>query len=282
MSKLSEPKLVDLLQATSYWLEYQAICGREPSFSERILAQPVCEFLASLSDKWQCEFSHPNFKDAKPGRPKQIDYVVLSKDLYVNTAIETKWIGGESDYKYSIVSDLLRLALMRDGIKEKNQSIERYFIIAGKSSDVDALFKKKARADGRTGKYVDFYSNVLPLKQMEELEVHIKDAKPFLERYFRLFASDYKMLESDISKAYIPNRFKVKFLKKIGVKESDGYAVYGWKISSIPNVGAAKMKTLTDKEERALEEEVAQDDTLENLGVANLDGSTLSEEQNED
>jgi hypothetical protein len=81
----------ELAKAINRWLAYQLTCGRGALLSEAYLAQPTAEFLLHHhKGEFITEFNHPVLTSPKPGRPRQIDYVLKTVGKKKLEAIECK------------------------------------------------------------------------------------------------------------------------------------------------------------------------------------------------
>jgi hypothetical protein len=112
MDRSEIPKIA---KAVNRWLSYQIFCGRETLLSEAYLGHPVAEYLIHRhSGELETEVNHPILKRAGGGRPRQIDYVLKTRNKAdIEAAIECKWIAGTIYDKQRIVNDLLRLECIR-------------------------------------------------------------------------------------------------------------------------------------------------------------------------
>jgi len=104
-------KIKGLVDALHHWISFQILCGRKALLSESYLNQPTGEYLlhAAGSSHLRTERNHPILnKPGKKGRPRQIDFCLLSRDKkQLTTAIELKWIAESAMYKQRIIDDLL-------------------------------------------------------------------------------------------------------------------------------------------------------------------------------
>lgn len=180
---MNEARAEELGRSVHHWLEFQVACRREMLLSEAYLAQPTGEFLrAHHSGDIKSEWTIPALRTGKSGRPRQLDYVLLSRDSgRLTAAIEAKWIRSVKDDPQRIVDDLLRLECTRSGVI--GQSVNRYFLVAGRANDFQSSFldmkvqdsglkhflpplldcaantKKVVRVDSSTGPWRRFFKN---------------------------------------------------------------------------------------------------------------------------
>ena len=91
----------------SGWIQFQAECGRERLFSERLLADPIGQFLlAHHPDKLEVEYKHPAFSS------RSIDFAVLSSEdsnSPPSEVMETKFVTPKRGFTQEICDDLMRL-----------------------------------------------------------------------------------------------------------------------------------------------------------------------------
>src|SRR5690606_8684734 len=99
------------------------------------------EFLLSrYSGHLYREMNHPKFKTKSKGRPKQIDFVLKSRDQQLlDFGVECKWSGDHKPSKQGIVDDVMRLECLRrpDG---QTGSCSRFFILAGRKKALNEFF----------------------------------------------------------------------------------------------------------------------------------------------
>jgi hypothetical protein len=125
------------------WLQFEHACHRSSIFSEKYLAVPIAQILnTKYGRNVHAEVKHPILGDLSPGRgrPPEIDFVVTDEQQNMKVAIETKWVG-ETVTKQTVervIWDLVRLAMIGN-----NDTIECYFVLAGKKKDLWKLFNNK-------------------------------------------------------------------------------------------------------------------------------------------
>lgn len=204
--------------AVQLWLDFQILCGREMLLSEAYLAQPIGEFLKDRhSGSIQTEWNHPRIKSPGPGRPKQIDYALFSRDKKRPlAAIEAKWINSQWTGKQRLLDDILRLECVRN---DEKQPMMRYFLVAGRSADVQEKFFKSKINAGK--KRIDFLEGVLPLDSSSK-NVKVKNCDDPWRKPFKSFHESYRV--------DLPLSFKTTL---IGNREGDSVRVLVWRISSV-------------------------------------------------
>jgi len=195
---MTESKAEALALTVQHWLEYQIACRREMLLSESYLAQPVGEFLrAHHSGKIVAEWAIPGLRTGQRGRPKQLDYALLSRDSSrLTTAIEAKWIrtSGQGETQ-RIVDDLLRLERIRSGTP--GQSVSRYFLVAGTSTAFNQKFLQLQIRS--SGSMQAFLPPLLDSVSKSVNQVRIESSTEPWRGYFRSFGTSYKV---DLPKAF--------------------------------------------------------------------------------
>jgi hypothetical protein len=181
-----------LCEAVACWLEFQFLCGRETLLCESYISQPVGEFLLSSNKGHHLvsEYNHPTFANNDRGRPKQLDYVVLSRDSqYIELAIEAKYVGNSPLDKSKVFNDILRLERLRD-TNIPTKSIERYFLVCGKKENFatnfqNVQFNNNGGRDAFFPKLLDFENKVNQVKkiQLNDNEYLLRMCKNFYEDY---------------------------------------------------------------------------------------------------
>lgn len=222
---MDKKKFEDLGVVVTKWLDYQVECGRKCLLSEHYLAQPVGEFLLThYSGTLNSEFTHPNFKNAKRGRPRQIDYALFTRDdKYLEYAVEVKWAGTSLPTRQNLVNDCMRLEQVRpvsltDGI-EKPGTVHRYFMLAGETSSIEKTLSMGLNGTGITPR-PKFLERFLPLSK-EGVTLDLAGINNAWREYFKSFSSSYSV--------QLPRKYKVKLIKD----EIGGHArVLVWQIQS--------------------------------------------------
>lgn len=209
-----------LVRAVRYWLSFQYVCGRDALFSEGYLDQPIGEYLMGhYGARVSPEHNHPALHANTPGRPRQIDFVALSKDRKrIEFAIEAKWITDTPYPRQAIMDDLLRLECVRD---PSGQHVARYFLVAGTKQHVKTNFTlleyNDARRYGFTKTLLSFQ------RESSERAVEVFDAPGGLRKFYRKFHKHY-----DVE---MPQRFKTTLV----CRSTGDVCAYLWKISSNRN-----------------------------------------------
>jgi hypothetical protein len=209
-----------LTRAIHRWLSFQRMCGREMFFSERYLSQPVAEFTAAHhTGKVVPELNHPQFTNISSGRPKQVDFALITPNANsVDTVIETKWVRDSPYPKQAIVDDLLRLECFRD----PNRHVKRYFLIGGLRNSFSVNFLNLKYRDGTDRPFIrEFLNTTLG---SDKKTINIRGISGELENYFKRFEAAYRV--------EVPKKFKTKLVSRSRI---DGVAVYIWQIESTQN-----------------------------------------------
>jgi hypothetical protein len=217
-------KIHGLVRALHHWLSFQNLCGRESLLSESYLNQPTGEYLlhAARSSHLKTEHDHPILnQQGKRGRPRQIDFCLLSRDSkLLTTAIELKWITQASLDKQRIIDDLLRLECLRP--ERKGQHIYRYLIVAGRTTDLREKFFK-ASMNSRM-KRIRFIDGILGTETDETVRVGYKRLEIEQRALFDKFEATYG--------SPIPRSFLTALVYG---QESNDIGVYCWRIRCSEN-----------------------------------------------
>ena len=179
-------ELTNIVKAVNRWLSYQVLCGREALFSEAYLGQPLAEYLIHRhSGKFEAEVDHPVLNEPKPGRPRQIDYVLRTRDAKViEVAIECKWISTTPYDKQRIINDILRLECVR----VPGRHVKRLLLVAGRKQEFDKNFRKLQVNIGNSR--ANFTKSLLPFSLEKPLTVQpALSESPFREYYERFSVS---------------------------------------------------------------------------------------------
>ena len=216
-------KIRGLCEALHHWLSFQILCGREALLGESYLNQPTGEYLlnAAGSSHLKTEHSHPILnREQKRGRPRQIDFCLLSRDSkQLTTAIELKWIT-QSSVKQRIIDDLLRLECLLP--EHKGQHIYRYLVVAGRTNDLRGKFFETEMNIGN-GRMI-FIDGVLGTATNQTVKVTYKDLGAEQKALFDKFAANYQ--------SPVPKRFLTTLVHG---QESEDIGVYCWRIQSSKN-----------------------------------------------
>jgi hypothetical protein len=210
-----------LAQVVHRWLSFQRLCGRSMVFSESYLSQPIAEFLsAHHTGRIAPERNHPIFANLSSGRPKQVDFALLTRDTgAVECVIEAKWARDTAYPKQPILDDLLRLECFRDPTRH----VLRYFLMCGLKTHMDNNFLSLRYRDSGTNK--SFITELLDLQSKSATKiVEVFLTTGALRKFYSKFESEFRV--------EVPRRFKTTLLD---VRNSDGIAVYLWQVESTKN-----------------------------------------------
>jgi hypothetical protein len=210
-----------MAKAVNRWLSFQIGCGREMLLSEAYLCQPLAEFLLHHHNgTLDTEYAHPQFSQGGRGRPRQVDFVLLSPETRaLDVAIESKWIADRQYSKQAIVDDLLRLECLR----QPGRYVRRYFLVAGRQVNFTEHFASVTmNAEGTRRPFSD---HLLSFDTNDRhRNVSIRNCEPFRRPYYKSFSEDYGV--------QLPLGVRTHLLN---VRTNDGIAVYLWKIESRKN-----------------------------------------------
>lgn len=214
---LNKKDAENMAKAIRFWMDYQILCKRDMLLSEAYLTQSVGEFLLSCypTSKLEVEYNHPNLNRGKRGRPRQIDFVLRSRDAKrITTAIEVKWIGNMNADKKRLLDDLLRLECIRG-----NQGITRYFLLAGKKDKIDTnCFNLEINA-GK--KRIRFFEQILLQEINRPHSVKVERCEDAMRSLYASFQDDYKI--------ELPKSFKTTLVAN---EEGEGVHVLIWEVRS--------------------------------------------------
>jgi hypothetical protein len=222
---LSDRTFLDLAKALKCWLDFQIHCRRSALLSEAYLTQPLGEFLlANYSGMLEREMNHPQFKVVSKGRPKQIDFVLKSKDEgYLDFGIECKWSGNHPPDRQGIVDDVMRLECLRRPVGQAGYS-KRYFILAGHKAAMEKFLGGRINKTGLNPP-PKFINGFLPTSRSSKAEkFKLKECEIHYRTYFRSFAKAYK---TDLPKTYKA--------KMVADETGEYVRVLIWSISSSQN-----------------------------------------------
>jgi hypothetical protein len=222
-TKLTDNSFEALAKSLRCWLDFQIHCGREQLLSESFLTQPIGEFLmAHYSGYLKPEENHPQFKKALKGRPKQIDYVLLSHDHKLfDFAVECKWVGNKQPARQAIVDDVMRLECLR---RPDNQdgTCARFFILAGRKKTVSSFIDGRINNTGETPP-PKFAAGFLPTTVSATLQkILVKGCKNYYRDYFTAFSKGYKL--------DLPNSYRCRLVAN---EVGDDVRVLIWKVGSM-------------------------------------------------
>ena len=220
---LTDKSFEALAKALRCWLDFQIHCGREQLLSESFMTQPIGEFLmAHYSGYLKPEDDHPQFKQAKKGRPKQLDYVLLSREQkLLDFAVECKWTGSTQPTRQSIVDDVMRLECLRRPANTGG-GCGRFFIFAGRKATVSKFLEGRLNKTGQNPA-PKFLSGFVPTQISPKLtKVVVKNCPAYYRRFFRDFSTGYKL--------DLPNSYRARL---IADQEGDDVRVLIWKVGSM-------------------------------------------------
>jgi hypothetical protein len=220
---MNPAQVPNLAKAINRWLSYQLLCGRGALLSEAYLGQPTAEFLIHHHPgPFDTEMNHPVLNNPGPGRPRQIDYVLLTPQTSIlDTAIECKWIAEGPYDKQRILNDLLRL----ECIRVPGSNVKRYFVVAGLKEDFDNNFKGLSVNEGR--RRADFTHQLLSfVKSSPRKSIAVRGCSARFQQFYRNFSRAFN--------AEVPVSFQTELLD---LRTNDGISVGIWKVASVPHRG---------------------------------------------
>lgn len=220
---MTSAQIERLPHAVHSWLSFQHACNRAVIFSESYLSQPIAEFVSvHHSGPIAPERNHPAFAHLNIGRPKQVDFALLTRDLHhFQVVIEAKWIKSVRYSKQAILDDILRLECFRQ--KDTTQHVARYFLVGGLSEHVQTNFRE-LNYKAASGKRMAFTTRLLPFAEAKTKVIDAYATKGNRRRFFRRFSVGYKV--------EAPKKFKSTLIKAL----DDGViAVFLWRIASVQN-----------------------------------------------
>jgi len=216
-------KICGLGEALHHWLSFQILCGREALLSESYLNQPTGEYLlkAAGSSHLKTEHSHPVLNRlGKKGRPRQIDFCLLSKKKkHLTTAIELKWITQSPLDKQRIIDDLLRLECLLS--ERKGVHIYRYLMIAGRATDLREKFFNTLMKSRSGFRFID---GIFGTMRNETTRVVYEKLESEQRGLFDKYEENYG--------SRIPKRFLTDLVYE---QESKDIGVYCWRIRCSEN-----------------------------------------------
>lgn len=220
---LTDKNFEVLAKALQCWLDFQIHCGREQLLSEAFMTQPIGEYLmAHYSGYLKPEDSHPQFKRASKGRPKQLDYVLLSRDArLLDFAVECKWTGNTQPKRQAIADDVMRLECVRRP-DDQQGSAGRFFIFAGRSKTVQSFLDGRINKTGQNPA-PKFLPGFLPTTVSPSLQkMELRHCETWYRPFFADFSAAYKVA--------LPNSYRARLVAdEIGAE----VRVLIWKIGSM-------------------------------------------------
>lgn len=223
--KITDKTFEDLAKALRCWLDFQLHCGRAALLSESYLTQPLGEFLLShYSGYLYREMNHPRFKTDQRGRPKQIDFVLKSRDHQaLDFGVECKWTGDSKLSTQGIVDDVMRLECLR---RPEGQAgaCSRFFILAGRKKTLNNFLAARINNTGvkPPPKFIGGYLPTTVSGKLTKIPVHA--CKEFYRKAFKDFAEGYK---TDLPRSYQA--------RLVADQSGDDVRVLVWKIASSKN-----------------------------------------------
>jgi len=227
---LNETKAAELGRSVHHWLEFQVACRQEMLLSEAYLAQPTGEFLrAQHTEEIKAEWTIPGLKTGKRGRPKQLDYVLLSRNKgRLTTAIEAKWVRSTQGETQRVVDDLLRLERIRSGVT--GQSVDRYFLVASRVDDFQSNFLDLQVQDQGLK---PFLPPLLNVNNATPKQVRIDTSTGPWRGFFKTFGESYEVT--------LPKSFTSKLIVDV---PGSAIRLALWRVSSSQNRSQIHASTL--------------------------------------
>ena len=190
-------------------------------FSEAYMTQPVAEFISyHHAGKIQPELNHPLFAARNIGRPKQVDFALLTpttKD--VECVIESKWIRDAPYSKQAILDDILRLECFRD----PNRHVERYFLVGGLRDHFDTnFFGLRYRYGGTNLPFISELLGSTPGAATKTVDIF--GAPAGIRKFYRYFCAEYGV--------DVPRGLRTTLIARSRI---DRISVYMWKVESLQN-----------------------------------------------
>jgi hypothetical protein len=182
---------------------------------EAYLRQPIGEFLGyHHSGQVKKEFPHPILKKSGRGRPRSIDFVLLTKySQNTDAAIECKWISDTPYDRQRIVDDLLRLECIP-------APAVRMFLVAGEVDNFNRNFRDlNSNVDGVRSAFTKSllaFSSKIP-----RCDVDVRSANTSLSGLFESFRTTFGHT--------LPVSFTTT--RQVGT-QLDGIRVVVWQVSS--------------------------------------------------
>ena len=150
--------LLELTEALTAWLHFEASCGRQEAFEEKYLIGPIFNFLEHrYHGQVRTNCQHPYLANKE-----KVDFVVLgSEPEKWDVAIETKWLDSQSPHSAKslkrIIKDLLRLEL----IARRRQCEHAWFLLGGPTTVFSEFWYQNKRT--RTSRrHKEFAEHLLP------------------------------------------------------------------------------------------------------------------------
>jgi len=184
------------------------------------LTQPVAEFIsANHSGRIKPEHTHPTFATLSPGRPKQVDFALLTKNKEsIETVIECKWASDSAMPKQAIVDDILRLECYRD----PDRQVSRYFLVAGSQEHFEANFRDLKYRDGSDQPFTKLLLSFDRRNPRSTLDVF--GSSGGFRKYFRSFNDEYRQA--------VPKTVDTELVSST---TADKICVFMWRVNSAKN-----------------------------------------------
>jgi hypothetical protein len=210
-----------LSQAILAWLSFQMLCGRQAILSESYLAQPITEFFTPLfPNRIDAEWTSPQYKLNARGRPRQLDYVLLSRDSnHPKIAIEAKWTSDSQIDKQRFVDDVMRLEMLRLESNGKIRHTTRLFLLAGLREHTKRCLDTSLNSQGGR---IPFFSLFLPTNDFEKHTINIFTSENAIRQRFKDFANAYNV-------PLLPKSYKTR---KVVDEQNEYASVLIWEIQS--------------------------------------------------
>lgn len=214
---MTPTQAIQLARAVHRWLAFQKLCGRDAVFSEGYLTHPIAEFVsAHHSGEIKPEYTLAEFKTGDRGRPKQVDFVLTTRNSGdVQAAIESKWVGDSAFSKQAIVDDLLRLERFRD----PNRHVERFFLVGGLTANFKKNFLELNFRTTNGNK--PFLRRLLPKTRGYTKVIKVAEASFSRRKFYRRFEREYGV--------EIPKGFSTLLHSYVS---GDGIDIYLWGVQS--------------------------------------------------
>ena len=221
LTKMTDAEFKRMAKAVNRWLSFQILCGREMLLSESYLCQPLAEYLLQHHNgALDTEFGHPQLTQGGRGRPRQVDFVLLTPEAGdVCAAIESKWVADRPYSKQAIVDDLLRLECFR----QEGRHVQRYFLAAGRKTSFMANFATVEMNAG--GQRQPFADHLLSFDTAnKDRAVEVMNCDTYRRRYYKDFAMAYS--------THLPRGFHTSLMS---LEDNDDISVCLWKVESRRN-----------------------------------------------
>jgi len=160
-------------EALGSWLHFEACCFRAGLFSESSIKAAIGGVASSLHAKHLGARVHADYQlaaiqrvpdtEAKPsgGRKRSVDFALIYDDGRVAPSspeflIEAKWAGSSHCSVANVISDFVRLAIM----KRAHPHAVCLFVLAGRYTDVAKILSKAPFVGGGKGDSIGYSMNM--------------------------------------------------------------------------------------------------------------------------